>query len=141
MSLSFEDINCGISLLLGDIQERDIAMIIWRYQEEDIVIVWRTLLITWLVSPRATKRKQKLINKQRIKKDRILQLDHINKPTKLLTYYLLYFEAVLSFFYPHISLEISPGGEVAPKSVCAADCYFKVNVLDLSFASPIAIYR
>ena len=82
-----------------------------------------------------------IINKQRIKKDRILQLDHINKPTKLLTYCLLYFEAVLSFFYPHISVEISPGGEVAPKSMCAADCYFKVNVLDLSFASPIAIYR
>ena len=32
ISLSFEDILCGISLLLGDIQERDIAMIIWRYQ-------------------------------------------------------------------------------------------------------------
>ena len=24
---------------------------------------------------------------------------------------------------------------------CVADCYFKVNVLDLPFASPIAIYR
>ena len=27
------------------------------------------------------------------------------------------------------------------QSVCAADCYFIVNVLDLPFASPIAIYR
>ena len=50
ISLSFEDIQCGISLLLGDIQEQDIAMIIWGYQVEDVVIVWRTLLITWLVT-------------------------------------------------------------------------------------------
>ena len=27
------------------------------------------------------------------------------------------------------------------QSVCVADCYFIVNVLDLPFASPIAIYR
>ena len=27
------------------------------------------------------------------------------------------------------------------QSVCVADCYFTVNVLDLPFASPIAIYR
>ena len=27
------------------------------------------------------------------------------------------------------------------QSVCVADCYFIVNVLDLTFASPIAIYR
>ena len=27
------------------------------------------------------------------------------------------------------------------QSVSVADCYFKVNVLDLPFASPIAIYR
>ena len=27
------------------------------------------------------------------------------------------------------------------QSVCVADCYFVVNVLDLPFASPIAIYR
>ena len=27
------------------------------------------------------------------------------------------------------------------QSVCVADCYFKVNVLDLPFASPVAIYR
>ena len=27
------------------------------------------------------------------------------------------------------------------QSVCVADCYFIVNVLDLRFASPIAIYR
>ena len=27
------------------------------------------------------------------------------------------------------------------RSVCVADCYFIVNVLDLPFASPIAIYR
>ena len=27
------------------------------------------------------------------------------------------------------------------QSVCVADCYFKVNVLDLPFPSPIAIYR
>ena len=27
------------------------------------------------------------------------------------------------------------------KSVCVADCYFIVNVLDLPFASSIAIYR
>ena len=27
------------------------------------------------------------------------------------------------------------------QSVCVADCYFIVNVLDLLFASPIAIYR
>ena len=27
------------------------------------------------------------------------------------------------------------------QSVCLADCYFTVNVLDLPFASPIAIYR
>ena len=26
------------------------------------------------------------------------------------------------------------------QSVCVADCYFIVNVLDLPFASPIAIY-
>ena len=26
------------------------------------------------------------------------------------------------------------------QSVCVADCYFTVNVLDLPFASPIAIY-
>ena len=43
------------------------------------------------------------------------------------------------------------GGSVEPlswsahraptQSVCVADCYFIVNVLDLPFASPIAIYR
>ena len=27
------------------------------------------------------------------------------------------------------------------QSVCVADCYFIVNVLDLPFASPITIYR
>ena len=27
------------------------------------------------------------------------------------------------------------------QSVCVADCYFIVNVLDLPFASPVAIYR
>ena len=27
------------------------------------------------------------------------------------------------------------------QSVCVADCYFTVNVMDLPFASPIAIYR
>ena len=27
------------------------------------------------------------------------------------------------------------------QSVCVADCHFIVNVLDLPFASPIAIYR
>ena len=27
------------------------------------------------------------------------------------------------------------------QSACVADCYFIVNVLDLPFASPIAIYR
>ena len=27
------------------------------------------------------------------------------------------------------------------QSVCVADCYFIVNVLDLPFASPIAIFR
>ena len=27
------------------------------------------------------------------------------------------------------------------QSVCVADCYFIVNVLELPFASPIAIYR
>ena len=27
------------------------------------------------------------------------------------------------------------------QSVCVADCYFIVNILDLPFASPIAIYR
>ena len=27
------------------------------------------------------------------------------------------------------------------QSVCVADCYFIVNVLDLPFASPIAIHR
>ena len=27
------------------------------------------------------------------------------------------------------------------QSVCVADCYFIVNVLDLPFALPIAIYR
>ena len=27
------------------------------------------------------------------------------------------------------------------QSVCVADCYFIVNLLDLPFASPIAIYR
>ena len=27
------------------------------------------------------------------------------------------------------------------QSVCVADCYFIANVLDLPFASPIAIYR
>ena len=27
------------------------------------------------------------------------------------------------------------------QSVCVADCYFIVNVLDLPFASPMAIYR
>ena len=27
------------------------------------------------------------------------------------------------------------------QSVCVADCYFMVNVLDLPFASPLAIYR
>ena len=27
------------------------------------------------------------------------------------------------------------------QSVCVADCYFIVNVLDLPFAPPIAIYR
>ena len=27
------------------------------------------------------------------------------------------------------------------QSVCVADCYFIVNVLDLPFASPIAKYR
>ena len=27
------------------------------------------------------------------------------------------------------------------QSVCVADCYFIVNVLDLPFASPIVIYR
>ena len=30
---------------------------------------------------------------------------------------------------------------VPTQSVCVADCYFIVNVLDLPFASPIAIYR
>ena len=56
ISLSFEDILCGISLLLGDIQERDIAMIIWRYQVANIVIVWRTLLIIWLVTVTTSKK-------------------------------------------------------------------------------------
>ena len=31
--------------------------------------------------------------------------------------------------------------EKTTQSVCVADCYFIVNVLDLPFASPIAIYR
>ena len=29
----------------------------------------------------------------------------------------------------------------ATQSVCVVDCYFTVNVLDLPFPSPIAIYR
>ena len=34
-----------------------------------------------------------------------------------------------------------PNHREPTQSVCVADCYFIVNVLDLPFASPISIYR
>ena len=49
----------------------------------------------------SNKTKSKTINKQCIKKDRILQLDHINKPTKLLWY------CLLSVSYTHLTLPTS----------------------------------
>ena len=47
----------------------------------------------------------------------------------------------LSVYSEHLSAK-SPSNHREPtQSVCVADCYFIVNVLDLPFASPIAIYR
>ena len=55
--------------------------------------------------------------------------------------YVLY---VCPSVYPSIHMSVHPHGcdhRAPTQSVCVADCYFIVNVLDLPFASPIAIYR
>ena len=41
----------------------------------------------------------------------------------------------------NFSLSICSNHREPMQSVCVVDCYFIVNVLDLPFASPIAIYR
>ena len=48
-------------------------------------------------------------------------------------------EGILGFQITTLFAEKNHGGPT--QSVCVADCYFIVNVLDLPFASPIAIYR
>ena len=45
------------------------------------------------------------------------------------------------YYYRHNIRKIRKNHSEPTKSVCVADCYFIVNVLDLPFASPIAIYR
>ena len=55
-----------------------------------------------------------------------------------------FLEQVASFFiylYTLLELNFAFFHREPTQSVCVADCYFIVNVLDLPFASPIAIYR
>ena len=49
---------------------------------------------------------------------------------------------MLQFLHGYVHVfEIGFGDREPTQSVCVADCYFIINVLDLPFASPIAIYR